>query len=60
MGVNDFMMGYLARFGIGGLDVPKFRPADLFDQELTVRASRAPESKKSVPQTATMKPSTTK
>ena len=24
MGVNDFMMGYLARFGIGGLDVPKF------------------------------------
>ena len=24
MGVNDFMMGYLARFGIGGLNVPLF------------------------------------
>ena len=24
LGVNDFMMGYLARFGICGLDVPLF------------------------------------
>jgi hypothetical protein len=24
MGVNDFLMGYLARFGICGLDIPVF------------------------------------